>query len=441
MTRNVVLLTVDSLRADHCGFLQEGIDLTPTLDDLATDSLVFERAISPGPRTPSAMPVIFTGEFFRPADLGVYGDYKTKARRWQARQRRIGSHMSRFRGIAERLRERGYETGGVTANPWTTRDTNFHQGFDEFHAVGGPEESDRPWYKPVVDRIGDAVGIDWDNVSLTWTDFYETVRRTRAALSEPYFLWVFLLDPHQPYITPREYREENTAVEMLYANARYSYLHGYTEDLPSHLDRRLQRAYRDTVRSVDQFVAKLRRDLGADDPITVFHADHGEAFGEHGNIGHRPQLYRENVHVPLLVHGLGRTGRVDRPFSLRTLPELLQEVAGGGISPRRFTRPCVLSKTEECERTGIRTMEWSYQTAADGWEYVHQAGQEELYRLASDPDEQRNAIADHQEAGSMFADLIAGDEEHQRERGRIADAVTDLDRSIGAFAGEAIDRT
>lgn len=441
MTRNVVLVTVDSLRADHCGFLKEEINLTPTLDRLATDSVVFERAISPGPRTPSSMPAIFTGEFFRAPDLGVYEDQESKVKSWPARQRRIKNHLSRFQGVAERLQESGYETGGVTANPWTTRDTDFHKGFDEFHAVNGSDETSRSWYEPVIDRIGNAVGVYWDNILLTWTDFYDIIRQTRTALSEPYFLWVFLLDPHQPYITPREYREENTAVEMLYANTRYNQLHEYTESLPSHLDQRLQRAYRDTVRSVDQFVATLQRDLEADDPITVFHADHGEAFGEHGTMGHQPQLYDENVHVPLLVHGLDTTGRVESPVSLCSLPELLEEAASGRISPHSLTQLYVLSKTEECERTGIRTAEWSYQTAADGWEYVHQAGQEELYQLASDPAEQRNVIANYQEVGSIFKHLITGDEERQRERGRIADSVTDLDRSIAAFAGEAVDRS
>jgi len=437
MTRNVVMLSVDSLRADHCGFLNDEVDLTPTIDRLAADSLVFERAMSPGPRTPSSMPAIFTGEFFRPVDLGVYDDWKTKAQRWRARQRRIGNHMARFRGIAERLQERGYDTAGVTANPWTTRETNFHEGFDEFYAVSGPDAADRSWYAPVVDRVGDAVGIDWNGTLLTWTDFYDTVQRARAGLSEPYFLWVFVLDPHQPYVTPREYREENTSIGMLYANARYNFAHGYTDELPPHLDRRLRRAYRDTVRSVDGFVERVRGDFTTDDPVTVFHADHGEAFGEHGTIGHRPQLYRENVHVPLFVHGLDRTGRIDDPVSLRSLPDVLVEAADDGLDPTRFTRPFVVSRTEECERVGVRSTEWSYQTAADGWEYVHGADRAELYRLGADPHEPRNVVADRPDVGALFESLVGNHEEEQRERDRIGDGVAEVNRNVSIREQEA----
>ena len=435
MSRNVLLVTVDSLRADHCGFSGEtgraqGLTLTPTVDRLAANAVTFTRALSPGPRTPSSMPAVFTGEFFRPDDLAVYRDYETKARRWQDRQRRIADHMARFRSLAQRLRGRGYSTAGVTANPWTTRDANFHQGFDEFHAVATPDANGRSWYAPIVDRIGDAVGIDWEGTLLTWPDFYGTVRRARASLSEPYFLWLFVLDPHQPYIAPREYRTENTGPEMLYANARYNYGHGYTEELPGHLDRRLRRSYRDTVRSVDGLVDRLRRDFATDDPVTVFHADHGEALGEHGTVGHRPQLYRENVHVPLFVHGLDRTERVDDPVSLRSLPDVVVAAADDGLDPTRFTRPFVVSRTEECERIGVRSAEWSYQTAADGWEYVHGADRAELYRLGADPDEQRNVVADRPDGRALFESLVGNHEEGRRERDRIGDGAATIDRTV-----------
>lgn len=426
MSRNIILVTVDSLRADHCGFMGASRDLTPTLDTLAADSLVFERAFAPGPRTPSSMPVIFTGQFFRPSELGVYADWEQKSSRWRARRERIGRHLGRFRTIPERLREHGYDTAAVTANPWTTPDTNFDRGFDTFRAVteGRSIES---WYSSLVSKVSDVLDVEWNSLLLTWTDFYDAVETARDALGEPYFLWVFLLDPHQPYVAPLHYRTETSALGMLYGNVRYNYRHTYTEQLPSHLDSLLRQAYRDTVRSVDGFVNRLHEDVASEDPVLAVHADHGEAFREHGTYGHRPQLYRENLHVPFFVHGVGGDRRVDAPVSLRRLPGILASVAqNGSVDPERFTREFVLCKTEECERVGLRSREWSYISGADGWQYVYDSDSTELYRLTSDPGEATNLARMHPEAMAVLKRLVDRHKAGQRERERIGTAVTEV---------------
>ena len=88
MSRNIVLVTVDSLRADHCGFNGGDPELTPTLDDLAENGLVFENAFAPGPRTPSSMPVLMTGAF-PSAQTGAFS--------WQSRWDRIRKHLGTHR--------------------------------------------------------------------------------------------------------------------------------------------------------------------------------------------------------------------------------------------------------------------------------------------------------------------------------------------------------
>lgn len=116
--RNLVLVTVDSLRADHCGFVNEASELTPTIDRLAEEGIAYTQAIAPGPRTPSSVPVMFTGEFMSDDEGWTMAD-------WQGRQQRIAQHMNRFQHLSERLQRRGYETAAFTANPWTTRESNF----------------------------------------------------------------------------------------------------------------------------------------------------------------------------------------------------------------------------------------------------------------------------------------------------------------------------
>ncbi|WP_251328875.1 sulfatase [Haloplanus pelagicus] len=393
MSENVILVTVDSLRADHCGFLGADRDLTPTLDAMAADGLVFEQAFAPGPRTPSSMPVVFTGEFVRQRDLGVYRSYDEKRSAHVERRARIRRHLDRFRTVPERFGALGYDTAGVTANPWTDAETNFDRGFDVFHAV---QNSDvEPRSLPLGRAIGTLTDAGVDDWLLTWPDFYDLIIEARAELDEPYFLWVFLLDPHQPYFTPSRYREENSTPAMYYSNVRHSRFHGYTDPLPAHLETRLARAYRDTVRSVDAFVDRLLDDLADDDPTTVVHADHGESFHEHGTYGHRPQLYQENLHVPFLIHGAETTGRIETPVTLRDLPAYVTRAGSGGLDPTASARNFLLSRTEEAERTAVRTDDWTYISADETFaDYLYDFQPAELYRTTVDPGETRNLIAE-----------------------------------------------
>lgn len=426
MDQNIVLVTIDSLRTDHCGFMGSEAGLTPTLDDLAEEGVVFEHALAPGPRTPSSMPVLFTGEFIEDRNLGVYDDYEEKSANWMERQARIRRHVERFRTIPERLQEHGYDTAGVTANPWTTANTGFDAGFDVFHAAVEDDDVSADSL-PVAGTVAQVLDADLDEWLLTWPDFYDLVLDARERLSEPYFLWVFLLDPHQPYLTPRQYREENSALGMYYGNLRYNRSYSYTDDLPSRVETRLARAYRDTVRSVDAFIDRLRSDLVEDDPATVVHADHGEAFGDHGAYGHRLQLYRENLHVPLVVHNAGVATSVEESVALRDLPQLIEELARESeLSPRSLVRPFVRSLTEERERVAVRNEEWAYIRADENYRaYVHDYQPAELYHLGSDPPERHNLAdtADEQEA--LLNSVLSAQQSHDAERSRIGTAVSE----------------
>jgi len=289
--------------------------------------------------------------------------------------------MTRYRTVAERLSDAGCQTGAVTANPWTVSDTGFDQGFDVFRTVGNGEESSHNRLSAALDRVG----IGGDGWLLRWLDYYDTILEVKRRLSEPYFLWIFLLDPHQPYLAPRAYRTENTALGMYYGNLRFNRSFGYRESLPTHFKERLWRAYRDTVRSIDGFVEALYQDVCSDAPVFVVHADHGEAFQEHGAFGHRPQLYEENIHVPWLVHGVGQSQRVSSPVSLRRLPSVLSLLAReeGETIPKCPTTEFVLARTEEDERRTVRDSGWTLITGGAEWEYVPVKDSDELYSLHS----------------------------------------------------------
>jgi len=421
--RNLVLVTVDSLRADHCGFVNSESDLTPTIDRLAKEGVSYTQAVAPGPRTPSSIPELFTGEFM--AD-----DAEWSMADWQGRQYRIGEHMDRFQHLSEQLQRQGYETAAFTANPWTTRESNFDRGFNDFNEVSAdsPDIDSKHLSDSMLFTLADAGfevlpgdALGWSSKKewfSQWTGYFELVQEKLAELSEPFFLWIFILDSHQPYITPRRYREESAAWEMYYSILRYWHGQSSGEKLPDRAGELIGQAYRDAVRSVDGFMNVLTEAVNAYDPVTVFHSDHGEALGEHGNFGHEQTLYEENLRVPLFVHNVDLAEHVNEQMSLQTLPVLLSELAGTGeFDPWEHTEPFAVSKTENNQILSVRTARWKFVADKDD---------SRLYDLRSDSGEATDVSDTHPEVTSSLAALADRHKATQTEKGHVETAAAEL---------------
>ena len=352
--KNSLLITADSIRADYCGFLG-GPSTTPFLSKLADQSVVFETAIAPGPRTPSSIALSITGERFRTNPT------KTNSGRLE----RIADHIRRFETVPESFSKHGYSTAAVTANPWTTTATGFDELFDEFIEIGSGYSSNsdsdgRSTIQKGLDYLDQwRKGTDW---FAQWPSFYSDIKRLIDELPEPWFIWVFLLDTHSPYIIPRNHLEESNLMTMMYSALRYnaSVMQGQdVSTLPSHLSQFLEATYRDAIRSVDRFVHKVYQDL-PEETTMVFHSDHGEAFGEHGTYGHQEQLYEENIHVPLLVHDGSTSERVNRPASTLRLPTILEQMKSGSLRPDSITEPVVYSQSEFGDLRAARSLSYKY---------------------------------------------------------------------------------
>ncbi|QCC47214.1 sulfatase [Halobellus limi] len=349
---NIVLVTVDSLRADHCGCYGYERNTTPTLDTMAREGTKFEHAIAPGPATPESMPVIFTGDW--PVDRDVDGDSELVRRR-----ERIRAHMEARYTLPERMRELGYETAAFTPNPFTSRHFGFDQGFDHFQDF--MDESNRgSLYETVFQGFLEGSGASslarafvnfWqrEEVFKPWESYYEEVLEWTRNATEPYFLWVFLMDAHNPYLSSAEYRTQSRLREFR-ANVEF-WRQSHETPFSDTVHGELVTAYDDSVRYSDAFLERLRSDLREDDPVIAVHGDHGEAFGEHDVYGHEPYLYEENVRVPLVVDG-PPAGEISEPFSLRELPDVLSSIAAGDttIGP---TRPAV-ARTRDGDALSVR---------------------------------------------------------------------------------------
>ncbi|MGH9498736.1 MAG: sulfatase-like hydrolase/transferase [Terriglobales bacterium] len=246
---NVLLITVDTTRADRMGFLGCTRGLTPNLDALAKQGVVFERAYSQYPLTVPSHATILSGtypQFHRVNDFGIP----------------LGKDVPYLPQI---LGEQGYKTGAFVASslldPTSGWVPGFGRGFDtydaDFHAVPGKDDR----YQTLEHRAGYVVAH-----ALAWL---------KSNSSGPFFAWVHLYDPHIPYDPPEPFKSR-------YASAPYDG----------------EIAYADS--ELGKLFAELRARGLYDNTVIAVMSDHGEAFGEHGEINHGIFLYDATIHVPLL---------------------------------------------------------------------------------------------------------------------------------------------
>ena len=413
--RNVVLVSVDSVRADHCGFMGYDRDTTPTLDAMAETGLRYEHAISPGPSTYDSMPAVFTGRRMAPHTVGETFEGDTLDRKTENIARNMHGET-----LAEWFDRQGYATGAFTTNPYTGEHTAFARGFDQYEDfMDGGEGTlmQKAAHVPVFAELKHLVTlVRGDRASMRWSEYYQDIVEWVRDAPEPYFLWIFLLDTHTPYLVDGEYRSETGPLGMYYHNWKLWMAKKWLDSDGSSLDRdSLVSLYDDAIRATDAFLDRLLVDLGDTDPAVVVHADHGEAFGEHGTYGHQGTLYEENVHVPLVVHGGAAEGVERRPTSLTRLPAILRAVATDR-DPRdgATDRPDIATATTwDGRRFAVRgrTLKYIATVAPETGALTEEA----VYDLASDGAEQRNLATDYPNVVDACRALLRRRRSHDSE--------------------------
>jgi arylsulfatase len=437
VTRNIVLVTQDSLRADHCSFMGYDRETTPALDELARHGLVFENAMAAGVPTIASMTSVMTGQFsLASPEIG----FNTEQR----------EQVTSRRTLAETLSEAGYATGACSPNPPASSYFGFDEGFDWFEDYLHQDRgvTDRLWRR-VLDRSIRGGGaatylrllrnlVQREEVLRPWDDYYQDIMAWRDGAEEPYFLWVLLLEPHHPWIPPTESQQWSSRADVYRSFAHYWEMlsSGWEPEFSEREHQRLVDLYDDSIRHGDKFLERLRQDLREDDPVFIVHADHGEEFGEHGRYGHQPYLYESLVHVPLVIANAGRQGIVERPVSLRSLAPTIAELADVEDVPARFPGRSLLDQDADAP-----DLPWAISKVFAGGErriavrsrngkYISDPQATELYDLRLDPDEQVNIHDRQPEATAAFEDVVAAHVETERERRAIGDAVASLPESV-----------
>ncbi len=294
---DVVIISIDTTRADRLGFSGHANASTPRLDALAAKGMVFSNAIAPVPRTTPALASMMTG--LAPHHHGA---------------REVGEKMTAPHTLATMLRQKGWATVGISAMPVAGPDQNMDRGFDVFE----------------VDYDAPATAI----ASAALAKIKDTPKAC------PLFLWTHFSDPHFPYAPPAAFKpEENTrGCDKIAAQAKAGKLarYRYFENRDGRSARVLDQCsalYDAEIAFTDHGIGRLLdglSDLGRPNPLIIFTADHGENLGEWGLFfEHGPNAHDASTKVPLVLSGpMISPGQTDMVVSLEDIVPTVAALTG-----------------------------------------------------------------------------------------------------------------
>jgi arylsulfatase A-like enzyme len=414
--RNVVLVVMDTVRAQSTGLQGYKRDTTPNLARLAEKGVLFHQASAPAPWTFPSHASFLTGQW--PANLAAH---------WQP-----VLDPSRAT-LAEFLASRGYLTGGFVANTfWCSYESGMDRGFAHYEdyplalrTILGSSSLGR-WVLENIWMPGGFYGVKWaraqsrdaEGINQALLDWLGRTRRD----GRPYFAFLNYLDAHEPFLAPPQ---EAGRFGLRPASRRdWKMLLDYWDlDKLKLAERDIELArdaYDDCIAALDRRVGalldRLERSGELRNTVVIITSDHGEQFGEHGVFNHGFSLYSQEVLVPLLIIAptAPASRRVATPVSLRDLPATIVELAGAatespfpGRSLAEHWRPRANSVDPQTtpaysevdipvaigpERgKGPPQRGFTISLATDNLHYLLDcSGAEELYDLSADPEERRN---------------------------------------------------
>ena len=405
---SVLVVTLDTVRADHCSAYGYRRPTTPVLERLARAGVLFEEAYAPMATTAPAHASLFTA--LAPAAHGVLRNGQGLA---------AGHHT-----LAERLGAAGYRTAAFVGSFAVDGRFGFAQGFDVFDddlGTPGAPEGRREWEGAAVAGAFDRDAAVTTASALAWL-------ASRRGDRRPYLLWVHYYDPHAPYAPPPPY-DGLFASDVDAGDATAAAIARYDAEI------------RETDAALGRLLAGLRAAGRAASTVVVVASDHGEGLMDHGWMHHGVQLYEEAVRVPLVLRwpeGLPAGRRLRGPVQLAdVMPTLLDLIglppeaarpagyegasvaaAARGVAALDAGRPIHLRRRlyDASRVGGIPVAGETRAIRLGSWKYIEAPaeGTRELYDLARDPGERTNRLAEQPELARRFAALVARRAEDER---------------------------
>jgi len=413
--KNLILITVDCLRADHLHCMGYLKNITPTIDALAKNGIMFTGAMANASYTTYSIPSFLT------STLPPVG----------------GNPKETLAGI---LKKHGYVTAAFNPNPifsTTMGGSRSTKGFDTYDIMLSIKKryrlfvgifilmavkffrtrfNENGWIYNAVYSLYDKAAQSLPNLLCPKQHLYipKAEEINKQAINwiknqkSKFFIWLHYMDVHEPY-APVNYKNQK---ELLYLITKYRY---FPNMLTKQEIQKLMVLYDLEIEYADGAINTLLKELKNlncfDNSIIIISADHGDAFGEHETLGHggkfKPQLYDEFIHVPLIIHGLDENGTIiDRQVQLldlaTTICELVNVPVPYSFLGKSLFKPSdggIIANSESC--IAYRTEKYKLIINKSDYEG------NELYDLKEDPGEKINIYDKNQEfSKKMESEMI-----------------------------------
>jgi len=330
---NILLIVIDTLRADHLSSYGYGRPTSPKIDRIAREGVLFENALATSSYTLPSHASLLTGLY--PYQHGV---------EWHNSRALV---YGRYPTLSEALRSRGYRTAAFSANVfWFTRN-RFGRGFirfeDYFHSISDMflrTLYGRAIEKFILPRLGFEDSLSRKQAADINRSLVRWIERDRE---KPFFAFLNYMDTHDPYLPPQPYRSKFSRLKNPGGILNWRVGRSDPQMKPEQLQGEID-AYDGAIAYVDDHIGQLLNELEkrglAENTLLIITSDHGEAFGEHNAFLHSNSLYREEIHVPLIFRWPRQVPagvRVARPVTNALLPATVMNLIRG--DPTLFPGP------------------------------------------------------------------------------------------------------
>jgi len=449
MKKNVILITIDSLRADHLSCYGYQRKTSPNINKFAEKGILFKQAISNGGHTRIAFPTLFTSTYF------------FSHRFLKKTNDGFIIHLFDDRPyLPEILKKNGYKTAGFHSNPFLTERYGYGRGFDVLYdlfekKVTKKESKLKSFVQNHLRHNGPTyklIKFTYKLIKFTASKFISKAKEiglpfaraeaiTKNAFSwiknnknSAFFVWIHYMDVHHPYVPPEKHLIKFS--DKTISQKEINILHNKMLNEPNSISntdiKNLINLYDACINYVDYWIGKFLTALEAigllDNSLIILTADHGDSFGEHGEFGHGERsanLYDEIIRIPLIISAPNiRKGEIyDQVSLLDIAPTVLDFLSiqkpnsmwGESLLSRNLQKKngvfvetlsvgaqayinINLSENVIKEESNLIRMKGVIAYRTKSWKYIYKMdGVHELYNLKIDPKERKNIVNEHVE--------------------------------------------
>jgi arylsulfatase A-like enzyme len=406
---NVILIVVDTLRADHLSHYGYARDTAGPIDDLRAESTIFSNAYSTAPWTGPSTMSIHTGLSTLRHGANRHGDALSEE----------------AVTLAEHLSQAGYSTHGISFNHNVSEETGFDQGFDTFDDFLG-----KATQYPDIERMTRKVD-----------------RWLATAPPEPYFLYLQPMNVHGPYRVPRSSRSKllgrapsdafqyyGQPMAPIMRQSELERREDVTPEIMESLVDQYDVAIHYSMEQIALMLEAIREQGLLDETVVILTSDHGEELFDHGGFSHGFTLHREVLNVPLylrLPHGEG-PATIDRPVSTLDIVPTVLELAGLPASEHGLDGHSLLSDPSALPADRVLVQHTAWAKRAEGLSLIR--GSDHLIDLAQsyDTPDPRTSLYDLDFDRDEHHDLAVSEEGRVVSlRGRLEKRVAELSNGIG----------